>query len=281
MTASPGARFRAAMREAGTLVVPGVFDGLSAMLAERAGFPALYQSGYATAAGAGLPDLGLWGLSETLERSREISSATTLPVLVDAETGFGGERAVQRMVKLFEQAGVAGIQIEDQAEPRRRAAAGGMEVTSTSDMQRKIEAAVAAKTDPDFIVVGRTDCVASLGFDEAIARAKAYEEAGADMILVVSPRDEAELDALPGAVSVPVAKVMSRGNPQPTLDVARLATAGYALAIVSTTVLLAATAAMTDALEQLRTTSDLSAITTPQTPNSEFNVLIGLVKAPS
>jgi len=273
---SPGARLRVLLQHEGLLVMPGVFDGLSAKLAEQAGFAASYMSGYAVAGATGLPDAGMMSMTEIAERARMICLATSLAVLADADTGYGPPVSVQRTVRFFEDAGLAGLELEDQVEPKRCGFVSGTEVISTAAMQQKIAAAVDARRSDDFVIVGRTDCVASLGFAEALRRVRAYEEAGADLVMVISPGTFDELDALPRAVSVPVAIVLSRSAPLPTMSLDRLAEAGYKVAVVASPLVLAAASAMAATLAELRGLRDVAALHWPDLKNEAFNDLVGL-----
>src|SRR5438309_10845357 len=181
MTTSPGLRLRRAFAKQ-AIAVPGVFDALVARMAERLGFSAIYLSGAALSAGAGLPDVGLLSVTEFVERARIITQATSLPLLCDADTGFGEALNVERTVHLFESAGVAGIHLEDQQMPKRCGHLSGKSLVEPEVMAAKLRAAVAARRDPDFVIIARTDARGVNGFDDAVRRARFYLEAGADGI---------------------------------------------------------------------------------------------------
>ncbi len=164
---SPGAKLKAAY--AGKCVaMPGVFNALTGIMAERKGFEAIYLSGAALTAGHGVPDIGLLSLSEFVDATRFITAKTDLPLLVDADTGFGGPLNVERTISEFEKAGAAAIQIEDQQLPKRCGHLSGKSLVTSGEMEQKIRAAVAARSDPDFVIVARTDAVAVEGFDAAV-----------------------------------------------------------------------------------------------------------------
>ena len=165
-----------------TLVLPGAFNALTAMQIERAGFPALYVSGAGLSAARGLPDIGLLSLTEVLSDAATIANAVTIPAIVDVDTGFGPPLVVIKAVKEFEQAGLAGIQIEDQELPKKCGHLPGKRLVSTSDMVNKICAASDARRDHDFFIIARTDARAVEGLDAAVRRARAYIDAGADAI---------------------------------------------------------------------------------------------------
>src|SRR5437867_6674397 len=191
--ASPGLRLRRAWAEQ-ALAVPGVFDALVARLAERLGFSAIYLSGAALSASAGLPDVGLLSVTEFVDRARTITQATSLPLLCDADTGFGEPLNVERTVHLFESAGVAGIHLEDQELPKRCGHLSGKRLVEPEAMAARIRAAVAARRDPDFVVIARTDARGVAGFDDAVRRAETYLGAGADAVFPEALESAEEFD---------------------------------------------------------------------------------------
>src|SRR5213082_2776847 len=178
---SPGRRLREAWT-AGALQVPGVFNPLVARLAERSGFQAVYLSGAALSASAGVPDVGLLTVTEFADAARAITRATTLPLLCDADTGFGEALNTERTVQLFESAGAAGIHLEDQVLPKRCGHLSGKGLIEAVAMAAKVRAACAARADRDFVIIARTDARGVSGFDDAVKRARIYVEAGADAI---------------------------------------------------------------------------------------------------
>ncbi len=180
---TPGTHLRELMAR-GTVIAPFVFDGVQAKLAEAAGFEAVYMTGFGTAASFGLPDLGLIGLGEMSANATRISAAVSIPVIADADTGYGNETNVARTVEVYERAGVAALHIEDQESPKRCGFLDGKRVIPREEMVLKIKAAVAARTDPGLVVIGRTDAIQPNGWEDAIGRAHAYREAGADLVFV-------------------------------------------------------------------------------------------------
>jgi len=190
---TPGRLLRRALDE-GPLLVPFVFDGLQARLAEQAGFAAVYLSGFGCAAARGRPDLGLLTMSEMLDGVRAVAGSVGIPAICDADTGFGDVLNVQRAVEEFERAGEAALQIEDQVWPKRCGFMAGKEVVSEREMLAKLRAACDARRAADFLIVARTDALAPLGWDEAERRARAYCDAGADLIFVGGVADAAALD---------------------------------------------------------------------------------------
>jgi len=183
MRDSPGARLRALMAE-GMAFAPFVFDGLQAKLAVHAGFRAVYMTGFGTAASYGLPDMGLLGRAEMSANAARIAAAVDVPVIADADTGYGDETSVGHTVRVYERAGVAAMHIEDQEWPKRCGFLDGKTVIPSNEMVKKVQAALAARSDPDFVIIARTDAYAPNGWDDAMERARIYREAGADLVFV-------------------------------------------------------------------------------------------------
>ena len=257
---SSGARLKAALGGQTPVVAPGVFDGLSAHLARRAGFPVVYASGGAIARSMGLPDLGLVGMSEVADRLRQIVEAAQRPVLADGDTGHGTALHVRRTVRTFEQLGLAGLHIEDQGFPKRCGHIAGKSLVPTAEMAGKIAAAVAARRDPDFVVAARTDAIAVEGFEAAMTRAVAYREAGADLLFIEAPEDEAQMLEIPRRLPGPLMINMFRGGRTPFTPVGRLGEMGYHLVIVPSDLQRAVIRAMTDMLAAIRRDGDSTAV---------------------
>jgi methylisocitrate lyase len=209
------------------IAVPGVFDALVARMAERLGFSAVYLSGAAVSASAGVPDVGLLTLTEMVDRARSITQATSLPLLCDADTGFGEVLNVERTVQLFESAGAAGIHLEDQELPKRCGHLSGKRVIEPKAMASKIRAAVAARTDPSFVVIARTDARGVMGFDDAVRRAQTYLAAGADAIFPEALESREEFAAFAREVKAPLLANMTEFGRSPNLDFHDLAQMGY------------------------------------------------------
>ena len=223
---TPGARLRAAW-QAGPIMIPGAFNALTARLAERLGFPAVYLSGGALSAGwAGLPDIGLLTQTEFAEQAAVLARATALPVLCDADTGFGEAIHVERTIRLYEEAGAAGLHLEDQVLPKRCGHLSGKGLVEPQAMAAKIRAAVAARRDPDFVIVARTDARTVEGFDAAVRRAHDYLAAGADMIFPEALESVDEFARFAREVRAPLAGQHDRVRPQPADPVRRAGSAG-------------------------------------------------------
>jgi len=230
MATSPGSRLRQAFAKQ-AIAVPGVFDVLVARMAERMGFSAIYLSGAALSASTGLPDLGLLSVTEFVERARAITQATALPLLCDADTGFGEALNVERTVRLFESAGVAGIHLEDQELPKRCGHLSGKHLIEPEAMASKIRAAVAARRDRDLVVIARTDARGVTCFDDAVRRAQIYLAAGADAIFPEAMETAEEFAAFARQVKAPSLANMTEFGRSPILDFNDLATMGYRMVL--------------------------------------------------
>ena len=246
--------FRERLRADGMITAPGAYDCITARLVEQAGFPAVYMTGAGTAATLGYPDYGLVTMSEMAANAGRLAAATTLPVIADADTGYGNELNVVRTVREYERRGVAGIHIEDQGFPKRCGHLEDKVVIPLSDYLAKIRAAASAKRDPDFLLIARTDSRAVLGFEEAIRRANAALEAGADMAFVEAPQTREEVAAIPRLVGGPcLLNVVWRGKtPDISLDDAQ--SMGYKLAILPALLFTAVIGVCDAMLEELRRT---------------------------
>ncbi|MBP3960377.1 methylisocitrate lyase [Gemmata sp. G18] len=262
---SPGRRLRDAWAH-GPIAIPGVFNPLVAKMAERLGFHAVYLSGGALSAGNGVPDIGLLALTEFTQAAQLTAQATTLPLLCDADTGFGEALNVERTVRMFESAGVAGIHLEDQEMPKRCGHLSGKSVVSAEVMVAKIRAAVAAKKDKDFVVLARTDAKGVHGFDDAVTRAKMYLDAGADGIFpeAMESREEFErfAKAVPGATLL---ANMTEFGKSPNIDVKALGAMGYRLILFPLTAFRAAMKTAEDTLRDLMT----NGVQTASIPNMQ------------
>ena len=246
--------FRERLRADGMITAPGAYDCITARLVEQAGFAAVYMTGAGTAATLGYPDYGLVTMSEMTANAGRLAAATTLPVIADADTGYGNELNVVRTVREYERRGVAGIHIEDQGFPKRCGHLEDKVVIPLSDYLAKIRAAASAKRDPDFLLIARTDSRAVLGFEEAIRRANAALEAGADMAFVEAPQTREEVAAIPRLVGGPcLLNVVWRGKtPDISLDDAQ--SMGYKLAILPALLFTAVIGVCDAMLEELRRT---------------------------
>lgn len=252
---SPRARLRELLAQPGPLLAPGAYDALSARLVEQAGFDAVYMTGFGTTASLiGRPDVGLLTGAEMVDNARRIVAAVDVPVVADADTGYGNAINVLRTVQLYEQAGVAGIQLEDQVMPKKCGHMSGKALIGTDEMVGKIRAAVEARRDPDLVVIARTDAVAVGGLEEAIGRARAFAEAGADLLFVEAPTSEDDIARIAGELQgvAPLVFNWAEGGRTPPLPLDRIRELGFALVIYPIGTLLAATAGIRSVLATLK-----------------------------
>ena len=266
------------MGSARPVLAPGCFDALGARLIEQAGFPAVYMTGFGTSAALiGRPDVGLLAMTEMVDNARRIVEAVDLPVIADADTGYGNPINVVRTVREYERAGVAALHIEDQVAPKKCGHMEGKQVVPADEMVEKVRAAVDARVSTDLLIIARTDARAVEGLDAAIDRAGRYREAGADILFVEAPQSVDEIRAVAAAFpAVPLLFNYAEGGKTPPIEHAFLAELGYAIVIFPIAALLAATRAMRDVLGRIR--QDGSPINVlPELPRfAEFLDLIGL-----
>jgi methylisocitrate lyase len=272
---SPGARFREALSH-GCTAIPGVFNALSARMAERAGFRAVYQSGAALSAGlAGVPDVGLMTQTEFACQARYLTQALSVPVISDADTGFGEALAVERTVREFEQAGLAGLHLEDQELPKKCGHLSGKTLVSRESMVAKVKAAIAARRDANFVIIARTDARAVAGFEDALVRAKAYLDAGADMIFPEALESPAEFERFSREISAPLIANMTEFGKSPLLTVKQLGDLGYRGVLFPVTVFRTAMKAVETALARLAADGTQSGFLDAMQTRSELYDLLG------
>jgi 2-methylisocitrate lyase-like PEP mutase family enzyme len=229
---SAAAKLRALFKSGGIAVAPGAYDGLSARLVGLAGFPAIYASGGAIARSAGVPDLGLLSVSAIVDRLASMVDVVEVPIVADADTGYGNALNAQAAARAFERAGVAAFHLEDQTFPKKCGHYDDKSLVPVVEMVQKLKAVRDALQDPDFVVIARTDAIAVEGFAAAIDRASAYREAGADMIFVEAPTSEAEIAEIAKSVSGWKLINMFEGGKTPLLPASRLEALGYHLVII-------------------------------------------------
>ncbi|HEY1233423.1 MAG TPA: isocitrate lyase/phosphoenolpyruvate mutase family protein [Candidatus Binatia bacterium] len=259
------------------LVAPGCFDGLSARLVEESGFEAAYLSGGAVARSMGIPDIGLVTMSESIERAAQVVSTIKIPVIADADTGYGNAVNLVRSVREFERVGVAAIHIEDQITPKRCGHLDGKEVISIGEMEMKLKAALDTRTDPDFCIIARTDARGVHGLDHAIDRAKAFAKLGVDAIFVEAPQSENELAEIPKRLpGVPLLVNVFKGGKTPMLPMQHLQQMGYRIAIYPSETQRAAIHAMRSALATLKREGTTESIDASLTTFNERDKVVGL-----
>jgi 2-methylisocitrate lyase-like PEP mutase family enzyme len=259
------------------LVAPGCFDGLSARLVQEAGFEAAYLSGGAVARSMGIPDIGLVTMSESIERAVQVVSAINIPIIADADTGYGNAVNLVRSVREFERAGVAAIHIEDQITPKRCGHLDGKEVISLEEMELKLKAALAARSDPDFSIIARTDARGVNGFEDAARRANAFAKLGVDAIFFEAPQSEEELAEIPKRVpNIPLLVNVFKGGKTPMLPMERLEKMGFRIAIYPSETQRAAIHAMRTALSTLKREGTTESIDANLTTFKDRDKVVGL-----
>jgi methylisocitrate lyase len=262
------------------VLAPGCFNPLSACLVEQAGFKLVYVSGAAIAGNfLGYPDIGLTTMSEVLENARNIVRATSLPVICDADTGFGNAINMMRTVREFESAGLAGIQIEDQIMPKKCGHTEGKLLISKAEMVQKVKAAVDARQDPDFVFVVRTDAIAVNGIEDALDRALAYQEAGADVVFVEAPRTLEEMRRICRTIKAPLlANMVEGGGKTPILPLQELKEMGYKMVIYPVSTHMAAIKAMQEVLAVLKQDGTTARCASKMVPFQEMFEVVGRSK---
>ena len=261
------------------IVLPGVFDALSAKIAEHVGFQAIFQTGYGSAASLlGMPDFGFLNAGENIENARRIIRSVDLPVIVDVDTGYGNPLTVWKIVNDLIAYGAAGIFLEDQVWPKRCGHMRGKEVIGVDEYIQKLRAAVTASENKNFIIVARTDARAPLGIDEAIERGKMYRKEGADVVFVEAPQSEEELREIPTKINAPLLANMIENGVTPTFSADELKSMGYSMVVFPLSGLYAATYAMKKIFSHLKSNGTTKGCTDTMLDFDEFNELVELPK---
>ena len=276
MTADKKTEFASRLRNGDYLTVPGVFDLVSARIADRMGFPALYMTGYGVVASSfGLPDAGLASYTEMVDRVKTIAAGTLTPLIADGDTGYGGLLNVQRTVRGYEQAGAVAIQLEDQKIPKKCGHTPNRRVIPVDDMVAKIRVAVAARESENFLVIARTDARTQYGLAEAIGRGQAFAKAGADVVFVEAPESVDEMIEICREIDGPLMANMVNGGKTPILSAEELKDLGYQIVIFPGTALLAAGSAVQSVYQHLKATGSSRGLPTPLYDFEEFSRLMG------
>jgi methylisocitrate lyase len=261
----------------GIITLPGVFDALSARIAEHVGFDAIFQTGYASAASLlGMPDFGFLNAGETVDNAHRIIRAVKVPVLVDIDTGYGNPLNVWRMVHDIEALGGGGIFLEDQVWPKRCGHMAGKNVISKHDYIQKLRAALEARKSKDFIIVARTDARDPLGLEEAIERGKIYRKVGADVIFVEAPRSIEELKKIADEIDAPLLANMIENGVTPNLSAKQLLKIGFRMVVFPLSGLYAATFAIKEAFVELKRTGTTKEVSKKMITFNEFNKFVDL-----
>ena len=273
MSATAAQPLRRLVQADGIVVAPGVYDGLSARLARQAGFAAVYATGGGIARGMGYPDLGLLAMTEVIERVAGIVEHAGVPVIADADTGYGNALNTRRAVRAFARAGVAAIHLEDQTFPKRCGHLDDKSVVPVAEMTQKLRAARDA--DADLVLIARTDALAVEGMEAAIARAGAYTEAGADVIFVEAPTTEAQIETIARRVPAPKLINMFEGGKTPLVPLDRLRGLGYRIVIIPSDLQRAAIRAMQDTLGAIKRDGNSRAVIDRMATFTERETIVG------
>jgi 2-methylisocitrate lyase-like PEP mutase family enzyme len=277
MSERPTTRLRQLLAGPDLILAPGVADALNARLVAQEGFDAIYMTGSGTTAvRLGMPDIGLLTMTEMVDNAARIADASGLPLIADADNGYGGPFNVRRTVQAYERAGIAAMHIEDQILPKRCGHLEGKQLVPAKDMVAKVMAAVDARRDDDFVIIARTDALAVEGFEAALERAALYEEAGADVLFVESPRTAEQLAEIPKRFKTPQLYNMSASGKTPFLPANEIADLGFKLVIYPNWVLLASVRAVTGVLRALKQTGAVAPLTNEVASFIEFNDLLGM-----
>ncbi len=261
------------------IVVPGVFDAIGAKIAQKVGFPAMFQTGYGTSATLfGMPDYGFVGPTETVENARRICNAVSVPVIVDSDTGYGNALSVWKLVKELESAGASGIFLEDQRWPKRCGHMSGKEVIRKEEYAEKLVAALDARSSKDFIIVARTDARAIEGLDKAIERGLYYKKIGADVIFVEAPKSIQEMKKIGKSIKAPLVANMIEGGVTPLSSSKKLHDMGFKIILYPLSILFANAYASLEILKELKKTGTTSKFNKKLVSFDQFNDLVELPK---
>ena len=274
--ASRRSQLAARLRQGDLVVAPGVFEMISAKMADRMGFDALYMTGYGTVASyLGLPDAGLATYTDMVNRVQQFTAITSTPMICDGDTGYGGLLNVMHTVRGYERAGACAIQLEDQEFPKKCGHMLGRRVVPAQQMVEKIRVAVESRTDPDFLIIARTDARTTLGLDEALRRAEMYARAGADLLFVESPESVQEMEIICRHFDLPLVANMVEGGRTPVLSQTELQQLGYGLVIYPATAFLAAGAAFESVYQGIKSTGSSKNSSVPLHEFGQFSQLMG------
>jgi carboxyvinyl-carboxyphosphonate phosphorylmutase len=268
--------FRKLLEKVDILVIPGAFCALVAKIIEKVDYQAVYMTGYGTSSAIiGKPDAGFATMSEMVLNAKYIANSVNIPVISDADTGYGNAVSVTRTIREFEQAGVVGVHLEDQVWPKKCGHVPGKKVIKTDEMVGKLKAALDARIDEDFFIIARTDARSVLGISEAIKRGNEYVKAGADMIFVDGPQSKEELVLIGKEIEGPLMVNMSEGGVTPILDSKELKEMGYKIVIYPSSALLATTSILFNLLQELKKRGTTEIFQKNMIPLNQFHEFIG------
>ena len=261
------------------LVIPGVYDAIGAKIVEKVGFEAMFQTGYGTSATLfGMPDYGFIGPTETVDNARRICRATSIPVIVDADTGYGNALSVDKLVHELEVVGASGIFLEDQKWPKRCGHMQGKEVIPKDEYAEKLQAAIDARSNKDFIIVARTDARATEGLDNAIERGLYYKNIGADVIFIEAPKNIQEMSRIGNAIDAPLVANMIEGGTTPISSVSKLQKMGFKIILYPLSVLFSSTYSSLQILRELKRSGSTVKLKKNMVNFDQFNEIVELSK---
>ncbi|MBB3212937.1 methylisocitrate lyase [Herbaspirillum sp. Sphag1AN] len=278
MQQHPGSLFRQLLARGGAVPVPGCYDPLGAMLIERAGFDAAYMTGFSLSASYGKPDIGLLTMQDMVQQAQRIAESVRIPVIMDADTGYGGAANIAETVRACDKAGLAGLHLEDQLMPKKCGAMAGKQLASIEEMQLRLKAARSGRVHRDFVIIGRTDAMTVAGLEEVLLRCKAMQHAGADAIMVPSLSTPEELAAVAASVEIPVLYVAAE-TVRPTYTKAQLEQAGFAAALYPLSLIQTTVKVQQAMLQALHQHGDSVQLIDGMLPFAELGRLVGVERA--
>lgn len=265
------------LRSGQILMAPGAFDALTARLVQKAGFPAVYMTGFgATASRLGTPDIGLLSQTEMTTHARDMTRVLDIPVIADADTGYGGPSNIHRTVREYIQAGVAAIHLEDQVAPKRCGQMAGIRLMDAQESMLRLKCAIEARGQDDLLIIGRTDALPAVGMEEALRRARLYQDAGVDLVFVDGIKKIAEVEAVARAISGPKVVSIVDGNETTALSATDLQEMGFSVVFYAVTALFTAVKAVSDVLAQLRVAGTPRASAASMVSYAQFTELVDL-----
>jgi 2-methylisocitrate lyase-like PEP mutase family enzyme len=270
-------QLQAMLRSGQIVMAPGASDALTARLVQQAGFPAVYMTGFgATASRLGCPDIGLLSQTEMTTHARDMSRVVGIPVIADADTGYGGPSNIHRTVREYIQAGVAAIHLEDQVAPKRCGQMAGIRLMGEQESRLRLKCAIEARGRDDLLIIGRTDALPAAGMEEALRRARRYQDAGVDLVFVDGIKKIAEIEAVARAIPGPKVVSIVDGNETTALSAAVLQEMGFSVVFYAVTALFTAVKAVSDVLAQLRTDGTPQASAAAMVSYAQFSELVDL-----
>ena len=278
MQQHPGSLIRQLLARGGATPVPGCYDALGALLIEQAGFAAAYLTGFSLSASYGKPDIGLLGMQEIVQQAQRLAAAVAIPVIADADTGYGGAANIAETVRVFEQAGLAGLHLEDQVMPKKCGAMADKQLISSAEMGLRLKAARSGRRHSDFVIIGRTDAMTVHGIEEVLVRCRAMQQAGADAIMVPSLSSPEELAAVAASVRIPVLYVAAE-TVRPSYTQAQLAQTGFAAALYPLSLIQTTVKAQQAMLRSLHAHGDSTRLIDGMLPFTELGRLVGVERA--